>query len=283
MQSPSFLQRLPVEIRRKIWNEAFPVQVVHLERFRKYSTTGFATPGRQLRASICRIKDPEKETYEKWKWLALGSPEGEPLQGFRHDGCLCNRPTSMIDIRPLRLCKQFYDEIHEILYKNTIFAFFTGEEFGNFISGRNQLQLEQIGGLPVHCDNISFYGGLQWLTAMKLDIIRNLKGLKKLYIYVGTPYPYTLSCLWRRFHVCPLEEVYLIVEHGARQVYSMVGKPQVEAAESLRTELLRNGLDKATLEQLEKEVEEDIRRDEEVMIRRINGYRYEAPGQDFFG
>ena len=147
------LQLLPFEIRRKIWDEVFPVQVIHLVQIPEDLRGGTWRPYCQWLARVCRVKQLPEEAYTDWTEAATEDPYGPQTRGFhgRHDNCQTYKTSQpRLDIRALRICRNLYEEAHQALYRNTIFALANGKEFGRWIAARTKIQLELIQGLQLH-------------------------------------------------------------------------------------------------------------------------------------
>ena len=210
-------------------------------------------------ATVCQVNIHEEEMWNEWTETAFKADWGKNL-GYQYaiahqKHCHYNSPRSRFDIRALRLCRRFYEEVHEVLYRNTIFAFSRGSLFGRWFEARTDWQLKHVRGLQFHTTETSDQRGCAWLAEeTKVERLRKLSSLQWLDLYL-TLSPIIsserfVSRFWERFQICPFKEVYIIPNNIE------LGPKQVAAMRKLRSTLLRKwNDDQEILDEIEQEVE----------------------------
>ena len=242
--TPSLLQRLPLELRLKIWDEIFPRQTVHLEwAFREW------------RANKCFARVSEQEGYESWKQSVVHLRPRAAVS--RHAKCVA--PTddhkARLDVQLLRICRQFYMEILRTLYSKTIFAFHQAKDFVKFMKMCTELQRVAIRSVQIHCNPHKLHEGLQWIQQTDPAKLKRLEGLRNLYV----TYPYCwggnpgLATIWRRWQILPLKNVTVTPETVRWMDHD--GDELLRESLSLRAEILEQTSDEK-LEDIEDAVQE---------------------------
>ena len=129
---------------------------IYYECFKQYDRCGLQKVATPWSHSVCHVPEAITRDYEHFLSVQSTSEdnyrygEHSDCTGSSKDGVCKKRSTDRLDLRVLRICRQFYNECNNVLWTTNIFALDSWLSFSQFMITRCHLQRELLRGLYIN-------------------------------------------------------------------------------------------------------------------------------------
>ena len=220
------LLRMPSEIRNKIWRILLGDRLIHLEYLGQIPASAVRRTETEIfRHIVCENDRPEDEMVEE---SIRDSVTGDKEVIWRQPHFDCDHELAYdrygnpsrwthksVFLKPLRVCRQIYDEASYVLWTTNTFSFNDAAmTFYHFMSERATYQKELLKSLRLQMDWV-WEEDKSWNIALDMELLQSLTGLRSLRLQINHSVPtgyHQLAKAWGN-QLNPFERGHLELVH----------------------------------------------------------------------